>query len=153
MAMILAKYRDLPFSYPRITLLIIFILWKALLLSIACLSPTSYDSSTEILFGHDSSIPLVVRKLTRWDAIYFMHIAERGYVYEQEWAFGWLHTRGLSFLGNGGSSFPAENVYVEVLNRGRSHLPVPFLAKNHSNILSGDRILAFDTPIGRVDTL
>jgi len=31
----------------------------------------------------------VSQKLTRWDAIYFTKVAERGYVFEQEWAWGW----------------------------------------------------------------
>jgi hypothetical protein len=41
----------------------------------------------------------LLQTLTRWDAIYFASIAERGYVFEQEWAFGWGFTRLLSFLG------------------------------------------------------
>lgn len=53
-----------------------------------------YDSSAEtILLG--SSTALIPNKLlyqffsvfVRWDAFYYLHIAENGYVYEQEHAF------------------------------------------------------------------
>ena len=40
----------------------------------------------------------VLANLYRWDAVYFVAIAERGYRFEQEWAFGWGYTRLLSWL-------------------------------------------------------
>lgn len=53
-----------------------------------------YDSSAEtILLGSSTSlIPhnllyKVFSVFVRWDAFYFLHIAENGYVYEQEHAF------------------------------------------------------------------
>ncbi|KIW02159.1 uncharacterized protein PV09_06643 [Verruconis gallopava] len=111
---------------PRTLLVACFLAWKALLLTIAIISPQpGYDTSTRLLFkGHgirnvEVSSPdvysppgthapaqglpdLVMRlllALTRWDTIYFASIAERGYVYEQEWAFGWGFLKFLSFLG------------------------------------------------------
>lgn len=45
----------------------------------------SYDSSAEIQL--DSPIKHILNVFLRWDALYFLHIAEKGYVYEQETAF------------------------------------------------------------------
>lgn len=45
----------------------------------------SYDSSGEIQLDTPSKHLLNV--FLRWDALYFLHIAEKGYVYEQETAF------------------------------------------------------------------
>ncbi|EON69042.1 hypothetical protein W97_08355 [Coniosporium apollinis CBS 100218] len=73
-----------------------------------------YDTSTAILWrqagaaqcqgntckGH-SFFDVFALKLTRWDAIYFTQIAERGYVYEQEWAFGWAYTVAVGSLAQG----------------------------------------------------
>ncbi|KAL5621899.1 hypothetical protein BROUX41_005844 [Berkeleyomyces rouxiae] len=95
----------------------VFTLWKALLLAIALGSAIgpSYDTSTELLFGaataahsptddgdapalhpavallFGGSTPLLrtlATRLTRWDALYYVKAAQRGRVFEQEWAFG-----------------------------------------------------------------
>lgn len=82
---------------PIRSLILTFATWKALLLLIALCSPgPGYDTSTT-LFLRDTQLPgpltYVIGKLTRWDAIYFVKAATRGYRYEQEWAFGWGFTR------------------------------------------------------------
>jgi len=99
-AMILRSHRQ-TLSHPYRSLVVLFVLWKGLLLLIACLSPGSgYDTSTNLLFQLETATStrntvlqriadLVSEKLVRWDAIYFASIAQHGYVYEQEWAFGW----------------------------------------------------------------
>jgi phosphatidylinositol glycan class V len=43
----------------------------------------SYDSSAEIQL----ETPSILTVFLRWDALYFLHIAEKGYIYEQETAF------------------------------------------------------------------
>ncbi|KAG8667608.1 ER membrane glycoprotein subunit of the GPI transamidase complex-like protein [Fusarium poae] len=78
-------------SRPILSLTTIFAAWKGFLLSIALgasIGP-DYDTSTSLFFDiiHGASTPLATR-LTRWDALYFMHDAVNGKVYEQEWAFG-----------------------------------------------------------------
>lgn len=69
----------------------------------------AYDTSADLLLvGNDQPLSSVkddgngagvaellrnfgkrlVTRFTSWDAIYFVSAAKRGYVYEQEWAFG-----------------------------------------------------------------
>ncbi|RHZ56633.1 hypothetical protein CDV55_100326, partial [Aspergillus turcosus] len=43
---------------------------------------------------------VVSTKLTRWDAIYFTEVASRGYVFEQEWAWGLGFTKLINFVAN-----------------------------------------------------
>lgn len=101
---------------PIASLLTLFTAWKVLLLTLAILSPgPGYDTSTQLLFrgfGVDSTLPSttttsgrLAQKLTRWDGIYFASSAERGYQFEQEWAFGWGFTRAISYLAKRESSF------------------------------------------------
>ena len=82
---------------PFFSLTLIFTFWKALLVLITLLSPgPGYDTSTTLLQFSDGGSELTVNssqtpavaKFVRWDAIYFIQIAQRGHIFEQEWAFG-----------------------------------------------------------------
>jgi phosphatidylinositol glycan class V len=95
-------------DHPIRSLTVLFLLWKALLLLIACSSPgLGYDTSTSLLLSskEDNSLPwifrYVVSKLARWDAIYFIKVSNRGYIFEQEWAFGWGFTRLINISSSG----------------------------------------------------
>lgn len=100
-----------PLDHPIRNLVVLFTLWKAFLLLIACCSPgEGYDTSTTLVLSPEKSevgIPLPValgylaNKLTRWDAIYFVQAASRGYVFEQEWAFGWGFTQVINGVAVG----------------------------------------------------
>lgn len=70
----------------RITVVVIAILSKIFV--------DDYDSSAEtILLGSSKALipQTILYKIfsvfIRWDAFYFLHIAENGYIYEQETAF------------------------------------------------------------------
>ncbi|KAK8018958.1 GPI mannosyltransferase 2 [Apiospora marii] len=78
-----------------------FVIWKAVLLLVVAgssLGGPPYDTSTTLMSPraldfNESALDLGT-KLTRWDAIYFVQNARRGYLFEQEWAFG----SGMPFL-------------------------------------------------------
>jgi phosphatidylinositol glycan class V len=103
---------------PYWSILIVFNCWKSLLSLIAFSTPSpAYDTSTTLALLHtndrahqDYSIrhSVVIKtlktfcsSLTRWDAIYFSKIAERGYINEEEWAFGWGHSRAIVMTRQG----------------------------------------------------
>ena len=82
-------------------LVVLFCIWKLLLFSIIALAPgPGYDTSSTLLVDAGSPVILPTKaqhvatsvspvfKFVRWDAIYFTEITRRGYVFEQEWAFG-----------------------------------------------------------------
>lgn len=86
---------------PQRHLAVLFVGWKLLLLFVAAGGPgLGYDTSTSLVFpnrggewGVAVALEYIVQKLTRWDAIYFVKVAQRGYAFEQEWAWGWGFTR------------------------------------------------------------
>jgi phosphatidylinositol glycan class V len=98
-----------PLAYPIRNLFILWISWKFILLLIAACSPgPGYDTSASLLSPTETGnreLPNIFRylvtKLTRWDAIYFVKAASRGYLYEQEWAFGWGFTRAIALCTSG----------------------------------------------------
>lgn len=116
-----------PLDGPRKSLVLLFGVWKLILLLATLLSPgAGYDTSTSILFRrygyaaeqHEqapvycSFCEKLARKLVRWDAIYFVEIANRGYVFEQEWAFA----RGFTSLVNllAGRAYAADSVQIDM---------------------------------------
>lgn len=79
-------------------LVLIFCAWKTLLFSLTALCPgPGYDTSGLILtdastnryanFEESSRFDRFVLNIFRWDALYFVKAAERGVIFEQEWAF------------------------------------------------------------------
>ncbi|KAK8878729.1 GPI mannosyltransferase 2 [Apiospora arundinis] len=79
----------------RQTLVAAFVAWKSILLLLligSSLGGPPYDTSTTLIsqraLGFNESVLDLPSKLTRWDAIYFIQNARRGYLFEQEWAFG-----------------------------------------------------------------
>lgn len=101
-----------PQDHPFSSLTIYFLFWKALLIGIALMSPgPGYDTSATLLplnvknlhenLQVDSALSEGWSKFVRWDAIYFTQISLRGYLFEQEWAFGWGYTKLLSIFMQG----------------------------------------------------
>ncbi|THC90835.1 hypothetical protein EYZ11_009704 [Aspergillus tanneri] len=83
---------------PVRSLSIAFWLWKALLFLVVIGAPgPGYDTSTSLLTPGLSGLSAPL-KFVRWDSIYFVHIAEKGYVFEQEWAFSYGYAKILAFL-------------------------------------------------------
>lgn len=93
---------------PIRSLTLAFWLWKAVVFvaAVACPGP-GYDTSTTLMpiehIDWSLSFPWPL-KFARWDAIYFLPIAERGYVFEQEWAFS--YPRVLGWVVSGISLIP-----------------------------------------------
>lgn len=86
-----------------------FLAWKAVLLIAAVLSPgPGYDTSALVALnpsqlrhaevGNWSLINRLSLNLLRWDALYFTKSAQRGYLFEQEWAFSRVHSFVLDTL-------------------------------------------------------
>lgn len=101
-----------PLDHPKRFLVLSFIFWKLTLLCIALTSPgPGYDTSTVLLHsapaplqanpGSEWEPPSLLKKLVRWDAIYYTTAARRGYLWEQEWAFGWGFTNLVAVTSRG----------------------------------------------------
>lgn len=93
---------------PYRTLVFVFLGWKVFLLAIAAgsqVGPT-YDSSSSLVRLHDATSPVqaLLTRLVSWDAIFFVKAAQRGYLFEQEWAFGPALPTCISSLIRGESS-------------------------------------------------
>lgn len=89
-------------SSPYTTLTATFLTWKAVLFAIAAgssrLGPT-YDTSSSLLVP--GSPPTLLTRLSSWDAIFFLKAAERGYLFEQEWAFSSALPNCISLITRG----------------------------------------------------
>ncbi|EJT80331.1 GPI mannosyltransferase 2 [Gaeumannomyces tritici R3-111a-1] len=128
-------------SSPTSTVIRLFAAWKGTLLLIALGSAIvgpAYDTSGgllladrggDILDNHSTTaVSAVLTRLVSWDAIYFVESADRGYVFEQEWAFGygpptiisWI-VKALRASGWSWSGVPAAAL-VGVLVAHASHL-------------------------------
>lgn len=95
-------------GHPYRTLTTVFVAWKAFLLAVAAgsqVGPT-YDTSSSLLLAPDEPSGSVfgsslVTRLTSWDAIYFVKSAQRGHLFEQEWAFSSALPNCISFIIRG----------------------------------------------------
>lgn len=111
------------------TLTAAFLSWKAVLLAIAAgsrVGPT-YDTSSALLVP--DSQPTLLTRLSSWDAIYFLRAAERGYLFEQEWAFGSALPNCISLItrGNARSSCPPSVQALFLITSLHSALRIPRL--------------------------
>ena len=110
--MFFQKSGNSTYAADFLNLACVFVVWKLLLFGVACASPgPGYDTSTHILLHstlhHDTFatrlLGNIVSKFVRWDALYFTSVAQRGYLFEQEWAWGWGYTRFLALVSKGWS--------------------------------------------------
>ncbi|KAI1141222.1 glycosyltransferase family 76 protein [Hypoxylon sp. FL0543] len=131
-----------------------FFAWKALILVLAIGSGVgpAYDTSTTLLSpeiaSSDESTFDVPTKLTRWDAIYFILASRRGYLFEQEWAFGCglptvisILTQVLSGLGveSRGTLEPLIGICISHI----SHLLSVLVLYQLGLVVCRDRLLSF----------
>lgn len=98
---------------PLRSLLTLFVVYKALILFVATFTPgPGYDTSTHLYEDQISKeakncgaiawvLKVVAKNLTRWDALFFTRVADKGYVVEQYWAFGYGWTQLISYFSTG----------------------------------------------------
>lgn len=119
--MALLDHRERPIA----TLVLIFGAFKAFLFSIALTAAVApdYDTSTSLFFEllyPNATVSALAQRLTRWDALYFVHASTAGKIYEQEWAFGWGISGLVSLLCPQGSGVIEPLVAITTSNL--SHL-------------------------------
>lgn len=107
--MIPAKAYEKALVSPIQSLLVVFGLWKTIVLVAALCSPgPGYDSSG-VLYQPDVADSGVLEKiaahvgsrLSSWDAIYFTEIAKNGYYHEQFYMAGYGWTSLISYFSSG----------------------------------------------------
>ncbi|KAK9465233.1 hypothetical protein V1512DRAFT_228754 [Lipomyces arxii] len=82
---------------------LVFVLVKSVLFTIPQLVVKQYDTSSQLIFTSTavpSWINYILSRLIVWDTVFFIRIAQRGYLYEQEWAFGWLWHASIRSVGD-----------------------------------------------------
>ena len=136
---------------PLGSLALIFVSWKIFLLAIALGASVGpdYDTSTSLFFdrvyGNRIAVPSLAQRLTRWDALYFVHAARNGKLYEQEWAFGigqsGLVSGLLSLVPNLALDVPEPLVGIAIANL--SHLLSVLVFYKLTALVSSDRRLAY----------
>ncbi|KJZ74585.1 GPI mannosyltransferase 2 [Hirsutella minnesotensis 3608] len=144
-----------PLSRPKGSLIALFAAWKGFLLAVALGAGAlgrDYDTSTSLFFdrvyGSQTRVPAPAAALTKWDALYFMHFARAGYVYEQEWAFSAampLLARGITSLflfTSSGHDVAWEPVFAIAIAH-ISHLVAVLALHRLTMIMCGDARLAF----------
>ncbi|CAG8652908.1 1869_t:CDS:2, partial [Paraglomus brasilianum] len=93
-----------PSVKPIVLLAVLSRLFVWILAFLSSYALDDYDSAADVLFEADSSLQklfnLTFRAFLRWDAFYFLHLAEEGYVYEQEHAFFPVLPLVIRFFGN-----------------------------------------------------
>ncbi|KAI0168858.1 glycosyltransferase family 76 protein [Hypoxylon sp. FL1284] len=106
---------SLDHTRPISSLVGTFVTWKGFLLAVALGSGVgpAYDTSSTLLSpdipsSKESPFDLAT-KLARWDAIYIIQNSRRGYLFEQEWAFGSGLPTVISFLTQVLSNFGIQN--------------------------------------------
>ncbi|KAJ5138675.1 uncharacterized protein N7515_003523 [Penicillium bovifimosum] len=134
---------------PIRSLTLAFWTWKILLYIVVTACPgLGYDTSTSLIsyaanpttVASESESLSGSLKFARWDSIYFLNIAQKGYLFEQEWAFGWGYTKLLSLFVSGirlsgGNDGPASTAMVGVvLSHVAHYLSVLALYRLSSNI-------------------
>lgn len=79
----------------------VFLSYKCVQLVLVALTPSTFDTSLEILLESDGKVP-VLGKLLRWDAVYFVDLAVNGLKYEHQYVFcplWWRIVRALPGTG------------------------------------------------------
>ncbi|KAI9151935.1 GPI mannosyltransferase 2 [Paramyrothecium foliicola] len=148
------SYLQLSESRPRLALTVTFLAWKLFLLAITLGSAVGpdYDTSTSLfyerVYGAGAQVPVLARRLTRWDGLYFVHASRNGYVYEQEWAFGTGLTTLIETLVKLGQALGVDpesvsepRVAIDIANL--SHLVAVLALYQFALLISKDRKLAF----------